>query len=143
MITIDATEAIAVLNGMAARMANTKPVLAQIGELMASKVMLGIMEGKDDPEGRPWAEWKPRTLRERTIKGNVPLGLLRDQGTLLGSIRVQASKNEVDIGTPMIEGKWLQIGTDIMAARPFLGWSEADKGMTEQFVANYIEGLSL
>ncbi len=143
MITVDNTQAVATLNAMAARMANTKPVLAQIGEFMASKVMLGIMSEKDDPDGAQWAEWMPSTREQRTKKGNVGLGLLWDDGTLLGSIRVQAGAREVVIGTNVKHGAYLQEGTTKMAARPFLGWSEADKEMTEQFVARYIEGMSL
>jgi phage virion morphogenesis protein len=142
MITVDANQAIAVLNGMAARMANPRPVLAQVGEFMASKVMLGLMDEKDDPDGRAWAAWMPSTREERTKKGNVGLGLLWDEGTLLGSIRVQTSAKEVVIGTTMKYGKFLQEGTSKMAARPFIGWSDAEAGMTERFIARYIEGLS-
>ena len=143
MLTIDATEAIAVLNGMAMRMAHPQPVLAQIGEFTASKVMLGIMSEKDDPEGRAWAAWMPSTREQRTKKGNVGLGLLWDEGTLLGSIRVQTSAHEVVIGTTVKEGAYLQEGTSKMAARPFLGWSEAEALMAEQFIARYIEGIDL
>lgn len=143
MITIDAAGAIAVLNGMALRMADTKPVLALIGEFAASKVMLEIMSEKDDPEGHPWAAWMPSTREQRTKKGNVGLGLLWDEGTLLGSIRVQASAKEVVIGTNVKHAQYLQDGTPKMAARPIFGWSLAEQAMTEQFVARYIEGLSL
>jgi phage virion morphogenesis protein len=143
MITVDAAEAIAVLNGMALRMAKPQPVLAQIGEFMASKVMLEIMSEKDDPEGHPWAAWMPSTRAQRTKKGNVALGLLWDKGTLLGSIRVQTSANEVSIGSTDKVATFLQDGTEKMQAREIVGWSAADQAMTEQFVARYIEGLSL
>ncbi len=142
MITVDAAQAIAVLNAMAARMANTQPVLAQIGEFTASKVMLEIMSEKDDPDGHPWAAWMPATRAQREKKGNVGLGLLWDKGTLLGSIRVQASAKEVEIGSTDKVAKFLQEGTTKMQARPIFGWSAAEQSMTEQFVARYIEGLS-
>jgi phage gpG-like protein len=142
MITIDATEAIAVLNGMAARMANMQPALAQIGEFMASKVMLGIMSEKDDPEGHAWAAWMPATLEQRQKKGNVGLGLLWDDGELLGSIRVQTTRDSVTIGTPVKFAPYLQEGTPKMAARPFFGWSLAEQSMSEEFIARHIVGLS-
>ena len=143
MITIDATEAIVVLNGMAARIANPQPALAQIGEFMASKVMLGIMSEKDDSEGHKWAAWMPSTREQREKKGNVGLGLLWDDGELLGSIRVQTSRNEVVIGTAVPFAPFLQEGTPKMQARPFLGWSLAEQSMSEEFVARYIGGLAL
>jgi phage gpG-like protein len=142
MITIDATEAIAVLNGMAARMANMQPALAQIGEFAASKVMLGLMSEKDDPDGHQWAAWMPSTREQREKKGNVGLGLLWDRGDLLGSIKVQTSRNEVVIGTTMPFAPYLQDGTPKMAARPFMGWSLAEQSMSEEFIARYIGGLA-
>jgi hypothetical protein len=68
---------------------------------------------------------------------------LWDRGDLLASIRVQTSAQQVDIGTNLKEGEYLQEGTSKMAAREFLGWSVAEGAMAEQFVARYIEGGSL
>jgi hypothetical protein len=141
VISVDANAAVAYLNAIAARMAKPQPVLAQIGEIQASKVILGLMSDKDDPEGHAWAEWMPSTRAEREKKGNVGLGLLWDKGTLLGSIRVQTEAREVEIGTRLEEGKFLQEGTKKMEARQFLGWSAADGTRAEELVAAYIMGV--
>jgi hypothetical protein len=143
MISTNIDEVLSVLNGMATRMANPRPALQQLGDLTASKVMLGIMSEKEDPEGHMWAAWMPSTRHQREKKGNAGLGLLWDRGDLLASIRVQTSAQQVDIGTNLKEGKYLQEGTSKMAAREFLGWSVAEGAMAEQFVARYIEGGSL
>jgi hypothetical protein len=140
MLTLDANVAIVALRGIAMRAANDRPILQQIGEAQAAKVMLGIMSDKDDPEGQAWAEWRPSTEKSRQGKGNSALGLLWDQGTLLGSIRVQTGIHQVEIGTRMKEGLFLQEGTARMEARPWLGWSDSDAESAEAMYSAYILG---
>jgi phage gpG-like protein len=141
VLSIDANVALVELRGIAHRAANHQPVLRQIGQWQASKVMLGIMSEKDDPEGRPWAEWMPSTREQREKKGTANLGLLWDRGTLLGSITVQTGLHQVDIGTRMEEGAYLQHGTNRMEARPWLGWSDGDMNEAEQMFCNFLIGV--
>jgi phage gpG-like protein len=140
VITTNAAEVIAALNGVIYRAEHPRPVLDRIGEHAASRVMLSIMSDKDDPEGRAWPEWQPSTRSQREAKGNAGLGLLWDRGDLLASIGVNVKRNEVQIGTNAAHAGYLQSGTRRMAARPFLGWSKQDMQIADRWVGQYIMG---
>jgi phage gpG-like protein len=141
MITTNASEVIAALNGVLSRIRDPKPVLERIGEHQASRVMSSIMAEKDDPSGRPWADWMPSTRTQRERKGNAGLGLLWDRGDLLASIDVNVKRNEVQIGTNAKHAGYLQSGTRRMAAREIFGWGKQDADVAERWLANYIGGV--
>lgn len=141
MIESNIAEVLLVLNGMSARMADMRPVMQRIGEYQGSKILLELMEQKEDPEGHAWAAWMPSTRSEREAKGNASLGLLWDRGDLLHSIKVQPGLQSVVIGSNSKYAGFLQDGTKKMVARPFLGWSDEDIEYTGHLVAQYIEGL--
>jgi phage gpG-like protein len=140
MITTNAAEVIALLNGVIFRAEHPKPVLERVGEHAASRVMLSIMSEKDDPDDRAWAEWQPSTRAQREAKGNAGLGLLWDRGDLLASIGVNVKRDEVQIGTNAPHAGYLQSGTSRMQARPFLGWSRQDMEVADRWVGHYIMG---
>jgi phage gpG-like protein len=140
VITTNALEVIAIVNGLAARVRDPKPVLERVAEHQASKVLTSIMSDKDDPDAHPWAEWRPFTRQEREKKGNTQLGLLWDTGNLLQSIKVNVGRGGFQIGTNVPYADELQYGRQDMAPRPFLGWSAQDIAIAERSVMAYIEG---
>ena len=145
MLTIDASEAIAALNAMAMRMANTEPVLAAIGYAETEVIRARIEEGKTTPEGQQWAPWRPWTREERENKGNESQGLLWDTGTLLNSIRHQTDARSVVIGTDVEYAHELQVGRGgpyPMVARPFIGWNEEGAAHAEMLMLHHIQGFS-
>jgi phage gpG-like protein len=140
MITTNAAEVIAMMNGVIFRAEHPKPVLERVAEHQASQVMLEIMDEKHDPDEHPWAAWMPSTRKQRTAKGNAGQGLLWDRGDLLASIRVNVKNNEMQIGTSIPFAPYLQYGTRRMQPRPFLGWGKRDMEVAERWVSQYIAG---
>lgn len=142
MMTFDAVGAIGYLNGLMARMHNMQPVMAEIGEHQASRILQRILQSKVDPEAHSWAAWLPSTRDERAHKGNIGQGLLWDEGTLLHSIAVQAKAHEVTIGSTAKYAEFLQDGTPRMEARPFMGWVGEDTALAEMQIVKYLGGVA-
>ncbi len=143
MLTFNIDGAIAHVGGLLARIANMQPVMAAIGEEQASRIMLRILQTKEDPDGHAWAAWKPSTEAHRQGKGNASQGLLWDEGTLLHSVTMAASAHSVVIGEAAAHAIYLQDGTPKMAARPSVGWGAEDKVLAEHQVVRYLEGINL
>jgi phage gpG-like protein len=149
MMTIDLTAAIAGLNRLAA--ANMSPWLASVGASVAKEVQQRIRNSKQSPGGDVWSPWQPRTRSHREHKNNSGQGLLWDEGTLLNSIRFEAglaaqgdlfgSSHELVIGTDTAYAGYLQDGTPRMAARPFIGWSDAEVTELEFSAVRFLETL--
>ena len=141
MITITATQAIADLNLILARLQNPRPALDAIGAAEAENIRVRIQEGKRSPDGVPWAEWTPFTRAEREAKGNTERGLLWDSGTLLDSIRHQSGAADVVIGTDVDYADELQDGRVGMRARPFVGWDADGIRHAEMTMMHFLEGM--
>lgn len=146
MMTFNDGGVIAYMNGMLARMAAMRPVMAEIGREQRNEIQDRILHGKQGPEGEYWAAWAPFTRHEREHKGNTSQGLLWDSGKLVNSIMADASNAGVIIGTSVPYAADLQYGTSgqrAMAERPFIGWSAEGKQVAEHFVVRYLEGIAL
>jgi phage gpG-like protein len=140
VISTNIAEVVAVLNGYTARMRDMRGTMDRIGTYAGGQALLAIMDEKDDPDGRAWSEWTQSTREHRTRKGTAKTGLLWDDGTLLHSIKVQAGLRQVTVGTDVPYAPFLQDGTSKMAARPFLGWSDADIEYAEHLIALHVQG---
>ena len=138
-MTIDLSQALAGLNRLA--MLNMSPWLESAGKQTQQASQARIQQSKHDPESQPWSPWQPRTERHRTRKGNAGQGLLWDEGTLLNSIKFQTDSGGVTIGTEVGYAGYLQDGAERMAARPFLGWSDAEVTAMEFSAIQFIEAF--
>lgn len=146
MMTISADQAIADIGLIAARLADTAPVLAKIGNVQRIEIQDRLIHGKQGPEDERWASWAPMTRAERTKKGNVPQGLLWDTGALINSIQSQPSLASVLIGSDAPYASELQFGRaghQAMDGRPFIGWSEHGRQEAELLMVEHIMGLGL
>jgi phage gpG-like protein len=149
MMTIDLAQALACLNRLAAL--NMSPWLETVGSGIQKEVQNRIRKAKESPAGEVWAPWMPRTRGYREHKGNSGQGLLWDEGSLLNSISFVVddaaqgdffgAKGGVVIGTDVAYAGYLQDGTERMAARPFLGWSDAEVTELEFSAVKFIEAL--
>lgn len=142
MMTLNLGGAVSYLRGLMARLHNMQPVMSEIGEHQASRIIQRILQAKEDPEAHAWAAWMPSTLDDRAKKGNVGQGLLWDEGGLLHSIAVQAKAHEVTIGSTSPHAGFLQDGTPRMVARPFMGWVGEDTALAEAQIVKYLEGIA-
>ncbi len=122
MLEADFSSVIASLAEMVARMHDTSPVMERIGAAELLEAQQRIIGTKIGSDHEPWQPWRARTQQERAEKGNASQGLLWDTGTLLHSLGVEVSASGVLIGSDVDYAIDLQDGTDIMDARPFLGW---------------------
>jgi phage gpG-like protein len=148
-MTIDLAQALACLNRLAAL--NMSPWLETVGSGVQKEVQDRIRKVKESPGGEVWSPWMPRTRKYREHKGNSGQGLLWDEGTLLNSISFAVSDSAqgdlfgslgwVAIGTDVEYAGYLQDGTERMAARPFLGWSDAEVTELEFSAIRFIEAL--
>lgn len=138
-MTIDLAQALAGLNRLA--MLNMSPWMQQIGQKAQQEVQARIQQTKHDPDNQSWSPWKPSTEKYRTHKGNAGQGLLWDEGTLLNSIKFAADSGGVTVGTEVGYAGYLQDGTERMAARPFLGWTESETSAMEFSAIAFIEAL--
>jgi phage gpG-like protein len=138
-MTIDLGQALAALNRLA--MLNMSPWLDSVGQKAQQDVQARIQQTKHDPESQPWSPWQPRTEKQRLKKGNAGQGLLWDEGTLLNTIKFSADSGGVTIGTEVGYAGYLQDGTQRMAARPFLGWSDAETTALEFSAIAFIEAM--
>jgi phage gpG-like protein len=148
-MTIDLASALAGLNRLA--MLNMSPWLEKVGQQAQKSVQQRIQQTKQDPDSAAWSPWMPRTEKYRTKKGNAGQGLLWDEGNLLNSISfvvddgaqgdLFGAKGGVVIGTDVAYAGYLQDGTERMAARPFIGWSDAEAAELEFSAVRFIEAL--
>jgi phage gpG-like protein len=138
-MTIDLSQALAGLNRLA--MLNMSPWMELVGRQAQQATQARIQQSKHDPDNQPWSPWQPSTERHRIKKGNAGQGLLWDRGDLLSSIKFQTDGGGVTIGTEVGYAGYLQDGTEHMAARPFLGWSDAEVSATEFSAIQFIEAL--
>lgn len=72
---------------------------------------------KKSPGGRTYEKYNPRRTHVASPPGLPPN---TDTGRLAGSIRVAAYGLMADVGTDLEYGKHLELGTQRMAARPFM-----------------------
>jgi phage gpG-like protein len=138
-MTIDLAQALAGLNRLA--MLNMSPWMASVGKTAQQSVKQRIQQSKQDPDNAPWSPWMPRTEKYRTHKGNAGQGLLWDEGTLLNSIKFHSASDGVSVSTEVPYASYLQDGTERMAARPFMGWSDGDIAGMEFSAVQFIEAL--
>ena len=144
-VAVDISEAMAGMNAIMRGLNDPQPLLAEIGLWQEKKAEQRIEVEKTTPWGALWEPWKTSTLAKRRRKGNSALGLLWDEGTLLGSFSFALAPGEVDIGTPMQYAPFLEEGTSIMAARPFIPvdgiLSPEDVAQLELLARQYMEEL--
>lgn len=72
---------------------------------------------KKSSGGRTYQKYNPRRTHEASPPGMPPN---TDTGRLAGSIRVASYGTMADVGTDLDYGKFLELGTQEMAARPYM-----------------------
>lgn len=151
-IQIDDAELKAALKKLAARLEDLTPVFRDIGEQLLNSTRARF-DSSTAPDGTPWKALGPAALAaraRRAMGGGSPFyksgqnaGRYKKKaalavafakplvltGNLRGLLNVQASKDELRIGTPLIYGATHQFGREEanIPARPFLGLSDQDR----------------
>lgn len=137
---VDFREVQQAIGDLRKKLENPRPLMQEIGDIIAEDIRNMISTRKVGPDDRPWAPWAPSTAKARERKGNAALGLLVDSGTLLRSITSQVigSHHTVQIGTNVHYAQYLNEGTPKMPARPFLGISKRAQEGINQAIKLYL-----
>ncbi len=121
------------------------PLMERIGTLVLRSTA-GRFETKTDPSGASWEQLMPSTLQSKRNIDNSDrenVGILVEAGNLEDSFSkdsaVQVFPFSVIVGTDEKYGKYHQVGTKHMKARPFLGLSDDDKAEIQQALNEFIE----
>lgn len=102
----------------------TAKALKAAGENEVEVTRQRIASEKVTPDGKPWAPWSIATLRQRTREGTTGGGLLNKTGALINSIGYKLTQATLTVFSSATYAKYLQLGTNKMPARPFIGWSK-------------------
>jgi phage virion morphogenesis protein len=83
------------------------------------------VKGHAEPGGF-WADLAESTKAQRTKQGTWPGKKLQRTGRLLASLEKNAGATTAEVGTTVEYGKYLQLGTRKMVARPFLALQQSE-----------------
>jgi phage virion morphogenesis protein len=133
---------IANLQGIEQHTGNLRPALLGIGEILTEGAKQRFASATA-PDGQPWAKNSDVTLANKS--GTLPL---TDGGFLADSIHYQlVADNTVEVGSIKPQTAMMQFGGtksefphlwgDI-PARPFLGFSEAEKDEIYELLGKYL-----
>jgi phage virion morphogenesis protein len=107
-VKIDAAAAGAALDGMLARLRDTRPLRAAIGEALLRSTKERIGAGGPDPEGEPWEPLSPAYLLVK--KGR---GILAETGMLHSTLVWQLTPDGVAVGSNRAYAAIHQLGGEI------------------------------
>lgn len=138
---VDMGYAVPMLRGLLMKMEDPTPLMEILGEMEVTAIRERIMDTKESPTGVPWAPWHNRTERERRAKGNESQGLLWDTGNLLGSIHYTVNGYDLVIHADAAYAEELQIGTTLLAGRPFMGWDPHDYGKIRNMARQWFRSM--
>lgn len=116
-------------------------LLKKIGKEEVENAEQRIRRTKRSPDGVFWQPWSYATLRSRQRRGTVPTGLLYESGTLYKGLNYKVRGRSLTIGNSVNYAEFLQVGTNNMPARPFLGWSKQSEKAIGKMLSNEIRRL--
>jgi phage virion morphogenesis protein len=128
------------LEQLAARIENLYEPMVNIGEYLLLSTDTNFAEQRS-PDGTPWQPLSAYTLRLKAENHRL-LEILQSTGRLRASIAYQADADSVVVGTNIDYGVKHQLGLDGLAARPFLGVSEADEAVILEILEDYLLALT-
>jgi phage virion morphogenesis protein len=112
-------------------------LLEKIGQYLVSSTQARIRTTKVAPNGALWAPWAPSTARAKERSGQGG-SLLLNSGRLFNSISHQVVAGQVEVTSNAPYARFLQLGTNRMPARPFLGISKDDESAIAGLVRRHI-----
>lgn len=105
------------LNRLIQQGQNMSPVMGAIGMEIESRVSTRF-ETKTDPNGAPWAPWKPSTVKSYPKDGHK--SLLDRRGDMLRSLTHQSDQDSAVIGFGQPYAQYHETGTKNMVPRRLL-----------------------
>lgn len=112
------------------------PVMDNIGAILENGARKRF-ESKTDPKGKAWEGYKEGSRNAKRKKSEQ---LLIEGRHLLDSLTYHASSQSVAVGVSMFYGKYHQLGTNHLPARPFLGISAEEEANINETLAGWLQG---
>lgn len=136
-IEIQASDVLAGLQQLKARVGYLQPVFADIGEYLL-RSHRDRFEAQKTPDGEQWAELSPQYLAEKPYNQDKILVL---DGELMGGLRYQTEPDALEFGTDRPYGATHQFGRDEVniKARPFLGLSGDDEREVLEIIYRHLQ----
>ena len=72
---VDFKEVQQAIGDLRKKLENPRPLMQEIGDIIAEDIRNMISTRKVGPDDRPWAPWAPSTAKARERKGNAARGL--------------------------------------------------------------------
>lgn len=116
------------------------PVMDEIGGSLVTSTR-HRWDSRTGPDGRPWPALRPSTVRLKAAAGRERT-LVWD-GYLFGTMTHRASRERVEVGSARTYARFLQLGTERMVAREFLGLDADDRREIEAIVEDHLRGAVL
>ena len=115
---------------------NLIPAFEDIGELLLD-IHEQRFKDQISPDGVPWAEVKPATLKNKKRKDRI----LREEGTLADLLTYQINGQQLLFGTNTEYGATHQFGRESanIVARPWLGLSDEQEVSVLDIITRYIQ----
>lgn len=112
---LQSEEATMRLQMMLDRMTDRRGLFKAIGDRLVGSAGENFRNERG-PDGAAWTPLKPATVRARSRKAKSGLRILSETDALSGSIRAQATNDEVRIGSPVVYAAIHQLGGTISRA---------------------------
>lgn len=140
------------LADLARKTKDLTPVLEAVGGVLKG-VAEEAFETETSPDGKPWPDLSPVTIRRRERDGHVPITKLQVSGQLAASVGiVEIGPRSVTVGTSVIYAAVQQFGADKgefgkgrrpvpwgdIPARAYLGVSDEAKAEIEKLITDWL-----
>lgn len=120
------------LQALARATGDRTPYFKDVGEYLKQSVEQRFRE-QVDPNRNPWISLSRSTEKKRNKK------ILTESKRLRRSIVYRASRDQLELGTNVIYAATHQFGRGPIPARPFLGFSDADRDEILTLASEHLE----
>ncbi|MBP1862155.1 phage virion morphogenesis protein [Rhizobium herbae] len=142
--TVNDADMRAELTTLIDRMENKQGFYKNVGEHLLNSVGDNF-DNEESPDGEKWAPLSPVTVARREAQGHGPTPILRFSGALRGSINLEASADDVRVGTAKVYGAMMHFGGEskgymkaTILARPYLGMGADDEQEIAAIAAEWL-----
>lgn len=135
------SEALSVINAMAAAGRDLEPAWREIGEYLDLAHRLR-WDSQVAPDGTPWEPLDPKTIESKRRRG-LPDDILVEHGYLRDLLRYETTAAELLFGSDRVYGATHQFGRPDagIPARPWLGTSEEDDDEILVILQRHLEAV--
>ncbi len=143
-VRLDDEDGKARLQAMLDRMDNRRPFFSEVGQVLTDSTRARF-RAERDPTGAAWTPLKAATIRARARRGRSKIAILREKGLLAGSMRFEATNDQVKVGSVQKDYAAIhQLGgtIDMPARKQTLRFVKAETGNGRRFARKKAKATS-